>query len=110
MFDKYLCKHIQRKTIRIGDIALAALNLCACGILLLLCAISLFVICSFVGAMCYNVVGCYVVPQTINDLLKYAPAGAAFTVVGCTMAYIVIKILGIEVAHCPNNEEEKLKL
>ncbi len=119
MFDKFLCKHIKKRKIRVRDILnrvaseLANSALLALGAVAGVCAV--FAAFLTAGEVYYILKG-HAPYYTLEEigLLKVAFVGAeilAIPIICLVVVYAVInacnKVLDIEVAHCPIKEDEK---
>lgn len=96
MFDKFLCKHIQKKTICVGDVVPYVL----------LCVIPLMT-CTAAGTVCYEMYGVSTIPMTTEMFIKCTAMGMFVGTGACTIGYLIKKLFKIEVAHCPINDDEE---
>lgn len=121
MFDKFLCKHIHKRTIRVRDIVNKVFSELK-SVLLLLVGVSSILgmgaaISLIIGETYYALNG-YTEIEMFNE---FGIIGVAFTglkilpvpVMGVVLIYIAAKginrVLDIEVAQCPLNDDDETK-
>jgi len=102
MLDKFLCKHIQKKTIRLSDIALLVGPYCLLG------AFSLIIMIPFGGIM-YEAWGYDPTISTTEYILNCIAIGILMCMVILAGIVIFEIILGMEVAHCPIKDDDEME-
>jgi len=99
MFDKYLCKHIQKKTILLGDVADLVGEYCFLGFLLLIGSFCM-------GMAIYESCGYDTSISYARHVLNCVTAGLSVIAAFGVLCYTISCARKIEVAHCPTGKKE----
>ena len=99
MFDKYLCKHIQKKTILLGDVVNLVGEYCFLGLVLLIGSFC-------VGMAIYESCGYDTSVSYARHVLNCCAVGGGVLVAFGMSSYILHVMFKIEVAHCPTGKKK----
>ena len=99
MFDKFLCKHIQKKTILVWDVVDLFAGYC-------LVAAFLLISCSIVGMFIWGMCGMEPAISITQLIFKSIAIGGTVLVLICISGLVILTIFKIEVAHCPKKDDK----